>query len=87
MRLVSMVKNATAFKRMTSYRIETAMDNTTEEYFTPKELAERTAVSIALIRQYMRDGELEYIQYSPKNRKIRYSSWLDLVKRNTHPRK
>ncbi|MEP4145567.1 MAG: helix-turn-helix domain-containing protein [Halioglobus sp.] len=57
--------------------------NTDDEYLTPRELADRTGVSIALIRKYMREGELEYIEYSPKNRRIRYTSWLDLVDRKT----
>ncbi|PRY74514.1 hypothetical protein CLV80_11732 [Yoonia maritima] len=55
------------------------------EYLSPKELAERAGVTVALIRRYMKEGELEYIEHSPKNRKIKYSSWLDLVARRTHP--
>jgi len=37
-----------------------------EEYLKPKDLAERVGVSVSLIRKYMRNGELEYIEFSPK---------------------
>ncbi len=52
-----------------------------EEYLKPKDLAERVGVSVSLIRKYMRNGELEYIEFSPKVRMILYSSWLKLVAR------
>lgn len=57
--------------------------NEDEVYLTAIELAERVGVSVSLIRKFMRDGELEYVEYSPKNRKIKYSSWLALVSRKT----
>lgn len=56
-----------------------------DEYLSPKELADRAGVSVALIRRCMKEGELEYVEHSPKNRKIKYSSWLDYVARRTHP--
>lgn len=42
---------------------------------TPKELSDRVGVSINLVRKLMRNGQLEFIEYSKKIRKIRLSSW------------
>lgn len=52
-----------------------------EDLLRPIELAEETQLSVSLIRKLMREGELEYIEFSPKNRRIVYGSWLSYMER------
>lgn len=53
------------------------------DYVTPRELSEKSGISVSIIRRLMKDGELEFIAVSSRTRQIRYSSWLDFIERNT----
>ncbi len=53
------------------------------ELIKPAELAEQEGVSLTLIRRLMKEGELKYLEHSPRNRQIFFSSWQAYVARNT----
>lgn len=46
-----------------------------DSYVSPAELAKHEDISISLIRRLMREGVLEFIEYSPKVRKIPMRAW------------
>ncbi len=57
-----------------------------EEYLTPDELSKRVGISVSRIRSLMDEDELEYVEMSEKMRLIKFSSWVDYIRRNTRGR-
>lgn len=57
-----------------------------EEYLTPDQLSKRVGISVSRIRSLMESGDLEYVEFSPKMRLIKFSSWVDYIRRNTRGR-
>lgn len=70
-----MMRYCTNNIKIRTYGNEMIQENSMDSYVSPAELAKHEDISISLIRRLMREGVLEFIEYSPKVRKIPMRAW------------